>query len=229
MYHCQMEDPWRLTHNKNTESLGWFWIPQDHDSSLVCSAVKIQSIPNILPIKFQTISEKATSNKAIILTGIVFHVFNSNISVATQVAYTYTYTFDEACQCNVIFGANFLDKFGFTLNYNEKVLQWVDHKIPPKDWVLCGKEMLTELNNNHCQTKSINMIDQEKPKQLLCCTNSWYQIWTSWHQQVAVNQKQLNPNQCRVLQNVMAKYDNSLMGLLVSTLSKRLTSICSQA
>ncbi len=30
---------------------------------------------------------------------------------------------------DVIFGANFLDKFGFTLNYNEHILQWMNYKI----------------------------------------------------------------------------------------------------
>ncbi len=31
--------------------------------------------------------------------------------------------FDKDCCYHIIFGANFLDKFGFTINYNNNILQ----------------------------------------------------------------------------------------------------------
>lgn len=42
-------------------------------------------------------------------------------------------TFNEYCWYNIIFGAESLDKFGFTINLNVNVLQWVEHEIPLKD------------------------------------------------------------------------------------------------
>ncbi len=72
------------------------------------------------------------------------------------------YLFNQNCQCNIIFGANFLDKFGFTINYNDNLLQWMDHKIPLKNPdEFFNKNMLIDLNDILCLNKEDNMFDQE--------------------------------------------------------------------
>lgn len=66
-------------------------------------------------------------------------------------------------QYNIIFWTNFSDKFGFTINYNETILQWVDHEISLKDPnEFFGNNMIVELNYKICQVKDVNMFDQKR-------------------------------------------------------------------
>ncbi len=68
---------------------------------------------------------------------------------------------NDNCQYNIIFSANFLDKFGFTINYNEKILPWIDHKISLKNLNECFlNNMFIDLYNQLCQHKE-DMFKQE--------------------------------------------------------------------
>ncbi len=59
-------------------------------------------------------------------------------------------------------GANFLYKFGFTINYNDNLLQWMDHKIPLTNLdEFFNNNMFLDLNNELCLNKEDNMFDQE--------------------------------------------------------------------
>ncbi len=63
---------------------------------------------------------------------IIFPEFINHISIDSQVAYS----FDKNYQYNIIVGADFLDKFGFTINYNDNLLQWMDHISQESCWIL---------------------------------------------------------------------------------------------
>ncbi len=82
-----------------------------------------QCISTLPPLRFQTLGGKTTSTTAVQLNNLSFPEFNGNISIDSQTAYS----FDQDCRYDIIFGANFLDKFGFTINYNDNLLQWMDH------------------------------------------------------------------------------------------------------
>ncbi len=81
------------------------------------------------------------------LSHIRFPEFNSKIDIDSHIAFV----FDQNCQCDIILEANFLDKFGFTINYDDHTINWVDHSIPLKDpHELFGSNMLTDLNDQLC-------------------------------------------------------------------------------
>ncbi len=83
---------------------------------------------------------------------------NGNISIDSQVAYL----FDQNCQYDIVFGANFLDKSGFTINCNDNLLQWMDHEIPFKNPdEFFSKNILIDLNIKLYLNKEHNMFDQE--------------------------------------------------------------------
>ncbi len=47
---------------------------------------------------------------------------------------------------------SFLDKFGFTINYKDNVLQWMEHEISLKDPnEVFNSDMFIDLNNKHCK------------------------------------------------------------------------------
>ncbi len=82
----------------------------------------------------------------------------ANISIDSQMAYL----FDQNCWYDIIFGADFLDKFGFTINYNNNLLQWMDHEIPLKNpEEFFSNNMPIDLNDELCLNKEDNMFDQE--------------------------------------------------------------------
>ncbi len=121
---------------------------------------------------------------------------------------------NQDCQYDIIFGANFLDKFGFTINYNDNVLQWMDHEIPfknPEEFF--NNKMFIDLNNELHLNKEDNMFDQE----ILDNCAAW--ILNAKYEQVdtnrvAADQKQLIINQCNKLQHLLARkkklFDGSL-------------------
>ncbi len=105
----------------------------------------------------------------------------------------------------MIFGANFLDKFGFAINYNEYIIRWVDHSIPLKDpHEIFGPKMLKNLNDQLCQEKEDNMFDCK------ILDNYAAQILHTEYEQininkVAVDQKHLTQYQHHDLQNILTK------------------------
>ncbi len=107
---------------------------------------------------------------------------------------------------NIIFGPNFLDEFGFTINYNENILQWLDHEISLKNPdEFLNNDMFIDLNYQLSQHKKGDMFEQE------IFNNYATQILDAKYKQVntnkvAVNQKHLNLNQHHNLQQVFAKY-----------------------
>ncbi len=112
-----------------------------HKSALLQNC---QCIPIIASLSFQTLVGKATSTKAILLNQICIPEFNSNISIYSH----NTYLFDQNCHYSIILGADFLDKFGFTINYADHIIMWIDLSIPLKDpHKLFCPEMLNDLNN----------------------------------------------------------------------------------
>ncbi len=169
-----------------------------------------QCILTLPPLRFQTLGGKTTSNQAIQLKKISFPEFNGNISIDSQTAYS----FDQSCRYDIIFGADFLDKFGFTINYNNNILQWMDHEIPLKNPdEFFSKNMLIDLNHELCLNKEDDMFDQE------ILDNYATRILDAKYEQVdtnrvAANQKQLNVNQRHKLQHLLAKnkklFDGSL-------------------
>ncbi len=79
-----------------------------------------------------------------------FPDFNSNISIDSHVIYL----FEQNCWCDLIFGANLIDKFGFTINYYDRILTWVDHNIPRKDpFEYFRLNMFNNLNDELCRQK----------------------------------------------------------------------------
>ncbi len=55
---------------------------------------------------------------------------------------------------------DFLDKFGFTITYSKKIIQWVDHEIPLKDPnKLFDTNMVTDLNDTPCLGKEDDIFD----------------------------------------------------------------------
>ncbi len=70
------------------------------------------------------------------------------------------YLFDKSCQYDVIFGANFLDMFDVTINYNETILQWMDLEISIKNFdKFFNTNMSIDLNNKLCYDKDDNMFE----------------------------------------------------------------------
>ncbi len=125
-----------------------------------CSALPkgFQCILTLPPLRFQTLGGKTTSNKAVQIEKMSSPEFNGNISIDSQTAYS----FDEDCRYNFVFGADFLDKFGFTINYNDNLLQWMDHEISlKKPDEFFNNNMFIGLNNELCLKKEDNMFDQE--------------------------------------------------------------------
>ncbi len=123
-----------------------------------CSALPkgFQCILTLPLLRFQTLGRKTTSNIVVQIEKLSFPEFNGNISIDSQTAYL----FNQNCQYNIIFGANFLDKFGFTINYNDNLLQWMDHKIPLKNPdEFSSNNMLIDLNNELCLNKEGDMLD----------------------------------------------------------------------
>ncbi len=71
------------------------------------------------------------------------------------------YLFNKNYCNNINFGDNYVDKFGFTINYNKNVLQWMDHEIPLQNPdAFFNNNMFIDLNNNLCLQKEDNMFDQ---------------------------------------------------------------------
>lgn len=117
---------------------------------MVPSALKVQSIPNIPPVKFQTLggkqhllqilSSQALPSLPLIVTSLLTHSWHLNsMKLANK----------------IIFGAYFFDKFGFTINYDNKL----EHKILLKiQNVLWQKQtsMITsvKLRNKICLIKT---------------------------------------------------------------------------
>ncbi len=102
--------------------------------------------------------------------------------------------FYKDCKFNIIFGTNFLDKFGFTINYNENLLQWIDHEIPLKNPdEFSNNNMFIDLNDDLCLSKEDSMFDQE------ILDNYGVQILDAKYKQVDTNKVgaffQLNVNQ----------------------------------
>ncbi len=101
------------------------------------------------------------------------------------------YLFD---QYDIIFGADFLDNIGFTINYNDNVLQLMDHEIPFKNPdKFFSNNILINLNDKLCLNKEDDMFDQE------ILNNYVAQILDAKYEQVNIdkitaNQKQLNVN-----------------------------------
>ncbi len=88
------------------------------------------------------------------------------------------------------FGANFLNKCGFTTNYNDNVLQWVDHKIPLKDPnEIFDNHMFIDLNEKICQTDEDNMFNQVIVDSYAAC------ILDGKYQQVDTNKVAADQNQ----------------------------------
>ncbi len=82
------------------------------------------------------------------LSDIIFFEFNNKVSIDSQVAYS----FNKNCQYNIIFGVDFLYKFGFTINYDENIFQWMDHKISLKNPdEFFSTNMFINLNKKLCQ------------------------------------------------------------------------------
>ncbi len=127
-------------------------------SSLEVNKTWFQCILNLLQLWFQTVGRKATSKKATELSKHKFPEFNGNISIDSQIAYL----FDKTCQYNIIFGVNFLDKFGFTMKYNENISPWMDHeislKIPDK---FINNVMFNDLNNRLCQNEEMTWLNEK--------------------------------------------------------------------
>ncbi len=90
-----------------------------------------------------------------------FPEFNSNISIDSHVAYV----FDQNCQYDIIKGANFLDKFGFSINYDDHTIKWVEHSISLKDpHEFFVTNMLDDFNDQLCQDTEeeifeLNLLD----------------------------------------------------------------------
>ncbi len=102
--------------------------------------------------------------------------------------------FDKDCQYDIIFGANYLDKFGFTINYNDNLLQLMEHEITLKNPdEFFSKNMLIDLIDELCLNNEDNMFDWE------ILDNYATRILDAKYEQVdtnrvAANQKQLNVN-----------------------------------
>ncbi len=72
--------------------------------------------------------------------------------------------------------------------------------------------MLININDKLCQSKEDNTVDWEILTSATCILDTKYkQVSTN---RVAANQKQLNPNQCLDLKNVLAKYHKLFDGSL---------------
>lgn len=76
---------------------------------------KYQSILSTKPIKIQKLGRKTTSTTATLLKGTALPESNCNITIDSQLAYL----FYETCQYDIIFCADFLAKFGLTMNYDK--------------------------------------------------------------------------------------------------------------
>ncbi len=59
-----------------------------------------------------------------------------------------------------IFGSNFLEKFGFTINYDDNIPQSLDYITPLKDPnEFFNNNMFIDLNGKLCQSEEHNMFD----------------------------------------------------------------------
>ncbi len=100
-------------------------------------------------------------------------------SIATSLL-IYRLKFDwRICRYSIIFSASFLEKIGFTLNYNKNILQWIDHDN------FFSNNMFIDINDKLCRCKEDNMFEWEiKDPWQICCSKIRYKIiWASWHQQ----------------------------------------------
>ncbi len=135
-----------------------------------------QCIPNVASLSFQTLT---TFSKAFALDHICFPEFNSNISSDSHIAYV----FDPNCWYDVIFGADFLDKVGFTTIYDNHTMKWVDHIITLNDpQEFFGPNILTTLNDQLFQNKEGEIFERD------LLDNYSTRILDSKYKQVDMNQ-----------------------------------------
>ncbi len=123
-----------------------------------CSAFlsMFQSILDLPPLRFQTLGRRTTPNEDVDIAGITFPEFNSNIFIDSHAAYL----FNEICLNDMNFGSNFLNKFRFTNNYNENILQWTENKILFNNLDECfNTSMSTDLNVKICHDKEDSMLE----------------------------------------------------------------------
>ncbi len=112
------------------------------------------------------------------------------------------------------FWEHFLDKFCFSINYDDHTVKWVDYIIPLKDsHEFFGPNMLTDLNDQLCQDKEEEIFEHH------LLDNYSARILDTKYEQVDINtvaaaQKRLTPNQHHDLQVILAKYKNLFDGSL---------------
>ncbi len=119
--------------------------------------------------------------------------------------------------------------FGFTINYADPIIMWVDHGVSLKDpHKFFDPEILNDLNDQLCYNKEDNFFD--------CKILENYSTWISDDKfehidinKVATDQKQLTSNQHHDLQNILAKYEKLFDGSLGVYPHKKFTSIFSLA
>ncbi len=141
------------------------------------------------------------------LNQIHFPEFSSNISIDSHS----TYLFEQNCQYNLIFGANWLDKFGFIIIYDDHIITWMDHNPLKETHEFFGPNMFSNLYYEVFQQNEDSMSDWN----ILNNNSAW--ILDARYEQVdinkvAVNQKHLTQIQCLDLQNVLAKYEKLFDG-----------------
>lgn len=138
------------------------------------------------------LGRKTTSNKAVQIEKLSFSEVNGNISIYAQIAYL----FDAHCCYNIIFDADFLD-----INYNNNILQWMDHKIPLKNPdEFFTNNMPFDLNDDICLTKEENMFDWE------ILNNYAKQILDAKYKQIDTNKITFNQKHINITQHHNAKH-----------------------
>ncbi len=92
----------------------------------------------------------------------------------------------------IIFGANFLDKFDLTINYNDYIVQLMDYEITLKNPdEFFSNTMFIDHNDDICLTKADDMFDWE-------ILNN-YAVWIldAKYKQVDTNRVAANQNQLK--------------------------------
>ena len=145
------------------------------------------------------------SRNAVQLNGVLLPEFDRNKCIDSQGALV----FDGASKYDMILGRDFLHKTGIKLDFCSKTVQWLNHSIPMKDWMVWDDAEAHSFLIDHLNdTASEETLD-----------NHAVEIMDAKYEkvdplEVAARQTQLTPTQRKELGDLLSKYTRLFDGTL---------------
>ena len=93
-----------------------------------------------------TLAGNMSASRMVKLRDLRLPEFNKNMNIEEHKALV----FDANCRYDIIFGSDFLTKVGMKINYEEKVVEWYDSKLPLRNPKALENEDFKEMEDSLC-------------------------------------------------------------------------------